>query len=221
MRTSKNFLKICLVLTSLSALPVLAGQQPEQSPKPIVTVPEQVGGAQVGGEQVGGAQVGGAQVGGTQAGGNQAAEQMAGFQAAGSATATIITPIAIAPLQDLAFGKISANAGGTVTIDTDGIRSKEGSVILLNTGSVQTEGKFNVTGDIGATYAITLPSASIVVSDGKANSMDVNAFVSNLNGIGIIGKDGAAVHVGGTLAVAADQAGGSYAGTYSVMVEYN
>jgi hypothetical protein len=145
----------------------------------------------------------------------------AGAQAVGSATATIVTPIAIAPVQDLAFGKMSSNAGGSVSIDTSGVRSKQGTVILINTGSVQTEGRFNVTGDIGATYVITLPSGPVVVTDSNAHRMDVNEFISNPSGSGMIGDGGETVHIGGTLVVASDQVAGAYAGTYSVMVEYN
>jgi hypothetical protein len=140
---------------------------------------------------------------------------------------TVITPIAIAKSADLAFGKFAAGTGGTVTVSTSGARTSTGVTVIAS--STTTAAKFDVTGDKGATYAITIPASATLTSG--ADTMTF-ALVSDLTGVGAItgtatsgALDGTtgkqSIYVGGVLTVAANQAAGSYAGTLSVGVEYN
>ena len=140
----------------------------------------------------------------------------------GNSTATILSSIAISATQDLAFGKLSAGTGGTVVLTTSGARSKTGGVTLVTTGSTQTQGRFHVTGDSGATYAITLPADGVVtLSDGASHTLAVGTFASNPNGSGTLTGGAQDIDVGATLTVANAQAAGAYTGAYSVVVDYN
>ncbi len=139
----------------------------------------------------------------------------------GTATATIIAPITITPVLDLAFGKLSANTGGTVVISTAGARSVgSGTVALVNTGSTQNQATFDITGDGVSTYAITLPGAAATITSG-GDTMSVDTFVSDPAATGTLTAGAQTVNVGGTLTVGSGQATGSYTGTFTVTVEYN
>lgn len=140
----------------------------------------------------------------------------------GTATATIVIPITITATQDLAFGKINANGGGTVVIATDGSRSVGGGdVALVTTGSVETQAQFTVTGVDGATYAITLPGAPIDIENANNETMSVGTFTSDPNGTGTLTGGTETLNVGGTLTVGAAQDPGDYTGDFTVTVEYN
>ncbi len=134
-------------------------------------------------------------------------------------TATVIQPITISTTEDLRFGDFfSGPTSGTVVVNTSGVRSFTGGVTLL--ASMVSQARFLVTGKPGHSYAITLPGPIQITSG--LNSMQVDDFASIPGGIGIIGGDGThTIHVGARLNVGANQAPGSYAGTFDVTVAYN
>lgn len=140
--------------------------------------------------------------------------------ATANASADVVTAISITTAADLYFGKVVAGASlGTVVMSTGGVRSATGGVVLGN-ASGAAAASFSVTGENSATYSITLPS-SITVTAG-ANNMTVDTFTSNPSGTGTLSGAGAqTVAVGATLRVAANQASGSYTGTFDVTVAYN
>lgn len=138
----------------------------------------------------------------------------------GTATVTIVSPLAIGnSIQDMSFGKINAVSGGTVSIGTNGSRTKTGNLVLVNGGSVS-EAKFSVSGDPSATYSITLPAAAATLSNGSS-SLPLSDFVSDPTSAGALSGGSGTIHVGGTLTVGSGQAGGTYTGTFAVTVEYN
>lgn len=141
--------------------------------------------------------------------------------ATANATANIITPITITKNTDLSFGTFSPGATtGTVLIATAGTRTATGGVSLSALDAGGAAG-FTVTGDTVATYAITLPTNGTVTITNGANSMAVNDFVSNPSGTGQLTAGTQNLAVGATLNVGANQAAGSYTGTFSVSVDYN
>ncbi|MFC5551499.1 DUF4402 domain-containing protein [Massilia aerilata] len=156
-----------------------------------------------------------------------AGSAMAANNATATATSTVITPIAISKAADLAFGSISVGAGGgTVTVATDGARTKTGDVFLAG-GATGTAAKFDVTGSGTMTYSITL-GGDTSLSDGT-NTMTF-ARVSDLTGAGATSGNvtsgaltaGAqSIYVGGVLTVAANQPAGAYTGNISATVDYN
>lgn len=134
-------------------------------------------------------------------------------------SADVVVPIAIEKGADLQFGEFSAVGAGTVSIATDGARSKTGGVVLLQ-GSTGQNASFNVTGHAGATYAITLP-ASVEVAGGGGGTMTMDNFVSDPSGTGTLTAGAQTINVGATLTVAGAQTVGAYAANFSVGVEYN
>ena len=146
-----------------------------------------------------------------------------------TANANVIAPITIANGLTLEFGNVVAGAG-TVTIAANGTRTD--STTALTPGGQQgtiRAATFNMAGEGTSTYAITLPSTDVTLSDGAGtpHTMTVNAFkvagtgVDSLLNTGVLAAGVATLNVGATLNVAALQAPGAYTGTYSVTVAYN
>jgi hypothetical protein len=143
-----------------------------------------------------------------------------------TASADVITPIAVTKAADLAFGKFAAGAGGSVTVNTGGVRSQSG---VVGVGGTASTASFSITGEANATYAISFTGSSTELTSG-ANKMPLALF-SDLTGAGatsgnvLTGQLSAGgtqvLYVGGTLTVAANQAGGSYSGTINTDVQYN
>jgi len=135
----------------------------------------------------------------------------------GHASATILPAITVVENTALDFGQIGAtSAGGAVVISTAGAVS--GPAAYSFSGS-PTVGSFTVTGYPNTAVTIAFSSGNIVSGPGAAmplESFTHDAGVSpSLNGGGNL-----TFVVGATLAVNANQATGSYSGTYSVTVNY-
>lgn len=146
-----------------------------------------------------------------------------------TANATVIAPITIANGLTLEFGKVVAGAGTVTIAAADGARTDAPAALTPGgqRGTVRAA-TFNVTGDGASTYAITLPSADVSLSDGATHTMTVNAFTvaagttgSVAGAIGTLAAGAGVLNVGATLTVAALQAPGAYTGTYAVTVAYN
>lgn len=134
--------------------------------------------------------------------------------ASGTANATVLAPIAIAAGQTLEFGTFAGNGAGTVVVSTAGARSFTGSVV--GAGGTVRQGQFSVTGTGAATFAITYPGSVNLTSGANTMALQVSGAST-----GTLSSGSATVNVGGELTVAANQAAGSYTGTYSITVEYN
>lgn len=137
-----------------------------------------------------------------------------------NASAVVVAPISITNTGDISFGKFAAGTGGTVVMSPAGSRSKSGGVVLL-TGSAGYAAHFSVTGDSGATYAITLPSSATVTHTDGETTMDIGTFTSSPSSPGTLTSGTQNLLVGATLTVASSQLAGVYAGSFSVSVEYN
>jgi len=135
--------------------------------------------------------------------------------ATGTANATVLTPITITAGTALNFGTLAGNAtGGTVVVTAAGVRGTTGSVVV--TSGAFSAGSFAVAGTGAATFGVTYPGSFNVTSG--ANNMAVlvtGAAAGTLSGGTVT------LPVGGTLTVGANQAAGSYTGTYVMTVEYN
>jgi len=137
-----------------------------------------------------------------------------------NASATVIAPITVAETTQLNFGKFSVGtaSGGTVTISTADVRGATGTVKLADAaGSVPAAGLFTVGGaDLG--YTITVAATSTLTNGTPADDMTATLTKSKATGTIASGTD--TFKVSASLAVAASQTPGSYAGTYSVSVAY-
>jgi hypothetical protein len=143
--------------------------------------------------------------------------------ATATASANIIQPLQIAKTADLAFGNIaSGTADGTVVIAVDGSRTSTGGVTLIEAGNVSNAASFDITGYADASFTIEVPASIVIETEGGADQMTVNNFVSSLGADSVLDVNGeATLEVGATLNVSAQQAAGLYSGSFDVIVAYN
>lgn len=145
---------------------------------------------------------------------------LAAATATSNSDATIVAAISITNTAALGFGSVVADAGaaGTVQMGTDGTRTC--STVTCVAQDAGQASSFDVTGEDGYTYSITLPT-SITLSDGGTESMTVDTFTDSNSGSGTLTSGADSFNVGATLNVDMAQAAGSYTGTFDVTVEYN
>lgn len=147
-------------------------------------------------------------------------------QAAASATATATAEVlssltlTVDTGSQLDFGQIAANTGGTVTVNADSSVASTGG--LVSTGT-RNPVSLTVTGSAGSMVAVTLPASAVTLTrSGGTETMSLSSFNSSPNGAfqldTVTGQS--SFTVGGTLTVGANQVPGTYAGTFSVSVEY-
>ncbi|MEW6372070.1 MAG: DUF4402 domain-containing protein [Pseudomonadota bacterium] len=142
-----------------------------------------------------------------------------------TSTSTVVAPINISKTADLSFGSFAAGAApGSVTVSPNNTRGVSGGVIAM--GGTATAAQFNVTGEAGSGYVVTLGGSTELtsggntmpftpVSDFTASSITTgNVTTSTLTG------GAQTIYVGGVLSVAANQAAGEYTGTVTATVEY-
>jgi len=140
------------------------------------------------------------------------------FTTNGSAKAEVMDPISVTHIggQELRFGKFSVTTAGTVTVPIVGPAIATGGVAFVNGSNVATD-RFTISGIRNRAVAIvTFPG---VVTLGP-NSMAFTTVPSQSTGVLSNGGQ-LTFRVGGTLAVGANQAGGTYTGTYTAGVIYN
>jgi hypothetical protein len=139
---------------------------------------------------------------------------------AANSSATIITPIIISNTNDLSFGAI-VDGTGTVTMSTAGARTTDYEAFAGNQAGTVTAASFDIAGQGAYTYAITLPTSDVTLTDSGDDTMIVNSFVSDPSGTGALTAGAGSVLVGATLNVVQGQATGAYAGSFDVTVAYN
>lgn len=142
--------------------------------------------------------------------------------ATGNAQVVIIAPLMLTHNSGakLDFGNVINTTAGTVTV-----AAKDGSVTtsgVTGQNGTTTADQFTVTGANGIPFTVSAPS-TITVTSG-ANNMTINS-VTSFCGTGatsscVASSAGTAVGVGGTLAVSAAQAVGTYTGTYTLSITY-
>lgn len=137
-----------------------------------------------------------------------------------TATASIVSiDNGITAVKGLVFGNIVPDvvAAGTVTIDTNGRRTKTGNLTLVT--STYRAAEFDVHHNNKHSYTITLPSGTVKIWSGS-NWMYVGNFTKSVaDRTPLVGELGSFT-VGATLNVNANQATGVYSGTYNVHVDF-
>lgn len=140
-----------------------------------------------------------------------------------TATAVIQAPLTITNTTDLSFGTMASTAGDLVTVTPSGAISVAGTGVTLLGGTV-TAAAFNVSGIIGETYAIEVPTTDIVLSDGAGHTMTITAasIVTSPTPTGLLDAAGAqTITLGATLTVGAAQVAGTYTNTTDLEVSIN
>lgn len=137
-----------------------------------------------------------------------------------TASATIIQPIGITTTNNMQFANIDAKNGGAVILTPDNTRITNGDIELAEGGTVSAA-TFEVTGQTGFAFGISLPKGSYRLSSGS-ESMLLQDFTTNYDGSSIAG-DGKTIKVGASLIVNPNQQPGNYKtnGDLQVTVNYN
>ncbi len=144
-------------------------------------------------------------------------------QTASTAASVIIDnrQIAITKIVDLNFGTIvpSLGAAGTATVGLSNNLSTA-NVLTSNTTTVRSAA-YNVVGNPFAEFTVTIPP-SVNLSNGS-QSMLVNQFTRTGGATPLVLNSAGSLQfaVGATLNVNANQAAGTYTGSFDVTVAYN
>ena len=120
-------------------------------------------------------------------------------------------------VQQLNFGNYEGTIGGTITVDTNGVRTSSGPI--LAGGTVRT-GIYEVSATIAGcdVYPVRIRYNNGTLT-GTGDVMPINTFTSNpasLFTISPLANVPTTVYVGGNLDSGAAQAAGGYTGTYRV-----
>lgn len=143
--------------------------------------------------------------------------------AVGSAigTATTVAPLSVVRTDDLDFGTlIASGTAGTATVNasTDARTTAGGTTAA---GGSPMAAHFTAAGRIGAVALIALPGSITLTRVAGTETMTVTSISSNGPTLRLFpGTATIDVAVGGTLNVAANQANGTYTGTFTVNVIY-
>ena len=131
--------------------------------------------------------------------------------------------LVITAIQDLQFGSMTAPVAGAVIVDTAGVRTATGGVVLIGTGAVSAAsfsmatGLYNCTGR--ALVVVTAGPTATLTHASLAATMTVNSFTTNPAAGGAF-DPAVPLTVGATLNVGALQAPGSYSGSYLLTVTF-
>jgi spore coat protein U-like protein len=133
-----------------------------------------------------------------------------------------VRPIVINLTRDLDFGSlIIATTAGRATVNprTD-VRTRTGGVTLAP-GGTPGAARFVVSGTPSRPVQVTLGTRPTLTRSGGTETMTMTAMTMN-GGINrtLTAAGTLDLRVGGTLAVAANQVAGVYAGTFTVTVDY-
>ncbi len=137
--------------------------------------------------------------------------------ATANVTATIVAPITLTKTSDLSFGTFTSDAAAcTVAVSASNTQTVTGNCAPLS-GSTISAAAFTVGGSGNRSFTTNVSATSANLSDGAGHTMALslqnNAPTHLTNG-------SATINVYGSLAVAANQAAGSYADTVTVTVSY-
>jgi hypothetical protein len=136
----------------------------------------------------------------------------------GNATVSILQQLSISETTGINFGSITVtSAAGNVVLSTAGSVTNCASGVYTCSGS-PTAGSFNISGT--ASTAVTVSVDASTSLTGPGTSMTLTLSGNNTGSQTLNGSGNLTLNVGGTLAVNANQAAGTYSGTYTATVNY-
>lgn len=148
------------------------------------------------------------------------APALAAQTASATGRALILLPLTIIKVNDLDFGTVvSSSSSGTVSIAADGSgQSVTGGVTPVASGTA-TRAVFAGGGTAGQQVNIFLaPPPNL--SDGNGHTVPISLSLDN-SLVTIDSTRAFSVGIGGTVTIAANQASGTYTGTFTVLAQYN
>ena len=146
---------------------------------------------------------------------------MAQATATFTASVNIIQPIGITNTANMNFANVDARSGGSVILGPDNTRISQGGVELTD-GNTVSAATFEVTGQAGYTYSITLPNSDHVLTNGT-DDIIIRDFTSSLKAEGSLADGSQTLRVGASLDINSNQTPGNYAspGGFNITVNYN
>lgn len=138
-----------------------------------------------------------------------------------TASVTIIEPIGITNTSNMNFAALDAKSGGTVILTPDNDRISSGGVELADGANVSAA-TFQVTGQRGFSFSISLPKGEYPLTNGVENVI-LKDFTSNLGDSGEFTNGVSEIRVGATLDIKSKQQPGTYStlSPLEVSVNYN
>jgi len=138
-----------------------------------------------------------------------------------TASVTIIQPIGITNTANMNFANLDAKSGGTVILNPDNTRISQGGVELAD-GNTISAASFEVTGQAGYTYSISLPNSDYVLTNGTDNIV-IRDFTSSLKNEGALASGSQSLRVGASLDINPNQTPGNYTSPsgFNISVNYN
>jgi len=134
-------------------------------------------------------------------------------------TATVFRRLAMAKTSDLSFGRIVRPLSGAATVAVNavtGVRTV-GTAVALATPN-PTRATYAVTGEPNKVVSISAPNFTMLNANGDSVAVTATKSITNLS----LGSSGSNTFgVGGSFPLSSTQAGGSYAGSFTVTVNYN
>ena len=136
------------------------------------------------------------------------------------ADALILLPLSITKVDDLEFGTVvPSSSSGTVSIAADGSGQSVTGGVTPVPSATAARALFAGAGSAGQQVSIFLaPPANL--SDGNGHSVPISLSLEK-SVITIDSTRAFFVGIGGTVTVAANQAEGTYTGTFMVLAQYN
>lgn len=129
----------------------------------------------------------------------------------GTTTAVLVTPLSISKTTDMHFGTVAASAtDGTVVLDYANGRTATGGASLPAGSTTQTTAEFAVAGESNSGFAITIPSAPIVLTGSVSGTMTVSDFVCDAGATSALVAGVKTLKVKATLNVPANTVAGTY-----------
>ena len=135
-------------------------------------------------------------------------------------TIAVLNPLSVLKRIDLDFGTLVVSATGTAVLAPSGALTTTGGVLVSGTGAHAAA--FTGTGSKNSIVHVKLPTAPITVTRvGGTQTMTVSAFTTDApKNLKVPPNQIFDFAVGATLNVGANQAAGTYAGTFDVTVQY-
>ena len=136
------------------------------------------------------------------------------------AQALILLPLSITKVDNLEFGTVvPSSSSGTVSIAADGSGQSVTGGVTPVPSAAASRALFAGAGSAGQQVNIFLaPPASL--SDGNGHSVPISLSLEKTS-VTIDATRAFFVGIGGTVTVAANQAEGTYTGTFTVLAQYN
>ena len=134
--------------------------------------------------------------------------------------ALILIPLTLTKVKDLDFGTvITSSTSGTISIAADGSGPSVTGGVTRVPSVATSRAVFAGAGSAGQQVLIFLaPPASL--SDGAGHSVPISLSLDNSR-VTIDSTRAFSVGVGGTVTIGANQAEGTYTGTFTVLAQYN